>query len=261
VWAHGRPRSIRGRCATCAHGLHLVPRLPTFALSGPLPCPLRVRPDARPARRCCPGPVRAALDARPAVSWTLDSPASAPSSTDVVTPTGHRARRPPAAGVGPLGEGPTGASAFDRRKALTLPAAIHNRHPPGCSGSGEGWVEGPSRRDAQRPSGDPLQPAPSADCGAVRPPPGRCRRDATELSSVPIQSPRRPAGPVCFHLRPTLNAQLSGYFRRQAEVANHAGGVRDALRQLSQVVPCPVAERLPQRHTSRHDRRLQRQRP
>jgi hypothetical protein len=34
----------------------------------------------------------------------------------------------------------------------------YNWLPSGCGGSGEGWAEGPSRRDAQRPSGGALEP-------------------------------------------------------------------------------------------------------
>jgi hypothetical protein len=198
VWAHGRPRSIRGRCATCAHGLHLVPRLPTFALSGPLPCPLRVRPDARPARRCCAGPVRAALDARPAVSWTLDSPASAPSSTDVVTPTGHRARRPPAAGVGPLGEGPTGASAFDRRKALTLPAAFTTGIPRAAAGRGKG---GPKAHPAGTRSA-----LPATETGGTLPPGGRRHLQHRRGAPEPERSHARLLGPA-GHLVSTRSAK------------------------------------------------------
>jgi hypothetical protein len=62
------------------------------------------------------------------------------------------------------GSGPT---AIRCTAVHTLPAAPLNRHLSGCSGAGEGWAAGPSRRDAQRPSGDTLQPEPSAGCGAV----------------------------------------------------------------------------------------------
>jgi hypothetical protein len=57
---------------------------------------------------------------------------------------------------------------------------------------GGGWVAGPSRKDVQRPSGDPLQTAPWAGCRAVSSPPGTARMG---LRITPSQSAHSPQSP------------------------------------------------------------------
>jgi hypothetical protein len=42
-----------------------------------------------------------------------------------------------------------------------------------------------------------------------------------------------------------MKVQVRRHINEEPQVLNHAGKVRDALRQLSHVAPCPVAERRP----------------
>jgi len=49
-----------------------------------------------------------------------------------------------------------------RQPGGRTPGRFEQPAPLGCRGLGEGWAGGPSRRDAKRPSGDPLQPTHSA---------------------------------------------------------------------------------------------------
>jgi hypothetical protein len=128
-----------------------------------------------------------------------------------------------------------GGKPLQRGTALTLPAASHNRHPPGCSGSGEGWAEGPSRRDAQRPSGDPLQPASSARCGsgpaAAWTVPARC--DWAEFSPHPV-----PKTSSRTRLLPSAtNAEFPAQ-RRFAQTATGRQSCRGSSRCATTSEPC-----------------------
>lgn len=92
----------------------------------------------------------------------------------------------------------------------------HHRRRSGCSGPGEGWAVGPSRRDAQRPSGDPRQPAPSTGRGAVAWPSGRLgwARGSRHLSPHMVRRVRRrsatqPASVVVGQQRPTMKPHVN----------------------------------------------------
>ena len=62
--------------------------------------------------------------------------------------------------------------------------------PSGCGGAGEGWAAGPSRRDAQRPSGDPPQPERWPRVGA-----DTAARDALRTGGAPRRSSTCARGP------------------------------------------------------------------
>jgi hypothetical protein len=70
--------------------------------------------------------------------------------------------------------------------------ALHGPVPLRLQRPGEGWVVGPSRRDVQRPSGDPLQTAPWAGCGAVSSPPGTAWMGLRITRSQSAHSPQSP---------------------------------------------------------------------
>jgi hypothetical protein len=107
---------------------------------------------------------------------SLHSPACDEGRLPPAGPPDHRGgqREDASAGQGrPVRRGRRCRARLSPRRATggavspTLLSASRNRLSSGCSGSGEGWAAGPSRRDAQRPFGDPLQLARSAGWGAA----------------------------------------------------------------------------------------------
>jgi hypothetical protein len=127
---------------------------------------------------------------------------------------------------------------------------LHGPAPLRLQRLGEGWVVGPSRRDVQRPSGDPLQTAPWPGCRAVSSPPGTARMG---LRITPSQSAHGPQSPrkvrnsaIIGRRRPTmLNDERAAPVRfpsisarsRTPRVSSGSSSRRTAAPQVASGVP------------------------
>jgi hypothetical protein len=104
--------------------------------------------------------------------------------------------------------------------------ASHNPPSSDCAAPGEGWAEGPSRRDAQAPFRRPAQPE-TLPRGMGRVPPSEVALDAPADATrsphtVRRWSAKRPKTANIARRRPTAKVLLRRGFQSQPTLPNHA---------------------------------------
>jgi hypothetical protein len=100
----------------------------------------------------------------------------------------------------------------------------HYQLPSDCAAPGEGWAAGPSRRDAQRPSGGRRSRRGSRGCGGGCCHQGSVRGDCCcgpSPHTVRRWSAKRPETANTARQGPTINALVKCRFRSQPTAPNH----------------------------------------